>query len=148
VRARPSPTAGQSLNGELAIGDQHRGAFAHEIGCVRALVIVHRRGKRHENGADADRRKLRDRERAGAADHEVGPCVGRGHVVDEWNDAGAHAGARVIRARGLEPALARLMACLDADGVCQARKRKGHHRVQARRALAAAQHQQADGAAS
>ena len=60
ARARPSPAAcrgprtalqlvGEALGGQLAVGNQHGGAFLHEVLRVVRLVIVDRGRKRHEH---------------------------------------------------------------------------------------------------
>ena len=61
---------------EIAIRDQHRRAFAHQVLRIEGLVVVDRRRKRHEHGAHAHGREFGDRQRAGTADHEVRFRVG------------------------------------------------------------------------
>ena len=60
----------------------------------------------------------------------------------------AHAGLRVARPAGLQPAFARLVAHVEGEPRGQALQRKGHDRIQARRALAAADDEDADRAAA
>ena len=67
---------GEPLRREIAIRDQHRGAFAHQELRVEGLVIVDRRRERHEDRGHAHRGELGNGERAGAADHQVRIRVG------------------------------------------------------------------------
>ena len=96
--------------------------------------------RRHAGG-----RELGDRQRAGAADGEVGPAVGAGHVVDERR-------ARRPRCRATRrpprvssrPLRAGLVQHLGTQRRAAARaSAAGTHGVEARRALAAAEHEQA-----
>ena len=65
---------GKTLRRDFAVRNQDGRAFGDEIARVVCLVIVDRRGKRHEDRADAGGRQLGDRQRTGAADDEIGPA--------------------------------------------------------------------------
>ena len=73
------------------------------------LLVGDRARQRHDDRADADRGELGDRERAAAADDEVGLRVARGHVVDERHALGVDAGLRVRGAQRVDVPLAGLM---------------------------------------
>ena len=59
ARAQLLELGGEALGGEIAIRDQHRGAFAHEVLRVEGLVIVDRGGERHEHRRRRRRRRAR-----------------------------------------------------------------------------------------
>ena len=110
---------------------------------LRGLVVVDRLRERHQHAADARGAQFGERQRAGAADHEVGPGVGGGHVGDEGLDARGDAGLAYARVGVGAQLLAALVAHFDASTSVQRRQRLRHRRVQRARALAAAEHQQA-----
>ena len=82
-RVKPSSRSASLRAVRLALRNQHRRARFGEKARVVRLVVVDRRGKRHQNARHAGGRQLRDGERAGAADDQIGLGVARGHVVDE-----------------------------------------------------------------
>jgi hypothetical protein len=110
-------------------------------------MVVDRGRERHDERGDARRGELRDRERTRTADHDIGLRVGAGDVVDERLDARRDAGARVGLARGVDAALAGLMAHLE-EARRQRRERRGNGGVELGRALAAAHHEQPQRAAA
>jgi hypothetical protein len=109
------------------------------------VVVIHRRGIRHEDRADPGGRELRHRRGARARDHEVCIGVGRRHVVDE----GAHVRLDTSGAVGGLGGLAILRAGLVqhpwAARLRQQRDRGGHEPVQRKRALAAAEDEESNG---
>ena len=113
--SRPRPAHSASSSAGQPLGASSRSAIitaapsSTRIRGVAGLVIVGGGRERHQNRADAGRRQLRDGQRAGAADHQIGPAVGLGHVLDERLQPRAHAGLGVVALRRLEPALAGLM---------------------------------------
>ena len=101
-RGKPRAHARARRASSSRSGITRPGAAAREMPRVQRLMVVDRRRERHENGADADHRELRDRQRAGARDDEVGPAIGAAlmssmNVVDACIDAGR--GVRRTRAR-------------------------------------------------
>ena len=84
-----------------------------------------------------------DGQRTGPADHQVGPGIGRGHVVDEWLDFGLRLRLRhrrrALRRRALRPPGG---ASRERCGASRAQRLR-HARGSAPRALAAAEHQHA-----
>jgi hypothetical protein len=105
-------------------------------------VIVDRVRVRHEDRRRAGRSEFGEGQGAGAADHEVGPRVGGRHVVLERHDVRLDAGVHVGRARLVEV----LRAALVPNRHRHARAAPPQHfrqrRVEALRALAAAEHEQ------
>ena len=104
---------------------------------------------RNQDRAQARRGQFGNGQRAGAADDHVRPAQRFGHVGDERRDLGRHTRLAVGRARGIDELFTRLVAHGKYQGVAgvalQTRQRLRHGAVQARRAQAAAHHQQADG---
>ena len=59
---------------------------------IGALLVGDRARQRHDDGAQAHGGEFGHRQRAAAADHEVGPRVARRHVVDERDALAVDAG--------------------------------------------------------
>ena len=96
----------------VAFRDQFRGAARDQRLRVVRLMIVHRGRKRHENRRQSDGAQFRQRQRAGAADDDIGPRIRGGHVVDECIDLRVDAGVRVNLFRLVEMLRSALMTNL------------------------------------
>ena len=117
--ARRARRAGRSASSRPA--HQHGRAALDQVFGVARLVIVDRAAGTARGRADAGRAQLGDRQRAGAADHEVRPAVGLGHVVDERLDAAATPALRVgARRLGAQ----RLAAWWRTSSACPRRPRQ------------------------
>jgi hypothetical protein len=106
-------------------------------------VIVHRGGKRHQHGRQGRGGELRHGQRAGAADEQLRPAVGLGHVIDERLDPRLHACLAIGALGHLEGGPTGLVAHLEDLPGPEQRQRARHGLVERARALAAAKHQQA-----
>ena len=131
----------EALGEIVAFGDEPRGAGRdHRLGVAR-LVIVDRVRKRHEHRRHAGGREFGERQRARAADDEIGPRVSRGHVVDERLDVRFDARACTPRAPSRNASRrtggAHRPASRGRDGAALPAAR-----IEALRALAAAEHEQ------
>ena len=62
---------------------QEGSALPGQIFGIAGLVIVDRVGQRHQQGRQTGGSQFTDSQRTGAADHQVGPAIGMGHVFDE-----------------------------------------------------------------
>ena len=131
----------KTLGGEIAIRDEHRGSFAYQVLRVESLVVVDRRGKRHQHRGHAHGRELGYRERAGTADDQVGVGVGARHVFDERRDFRRHARFGIRGACRIDAAFAGLVAHVQRESGVLDRER--HHGVEARGAETTADHEQA-----
>jgi len=128
----------------LALRQQDCAAGVGEKSGVRRLVVVNRRRVRHDNARHAGRREFGDGQRAGAANDEVGPFVGAGHVVDKGNAVGLHTSCRVVRLQGCEVLFTGLMDDLRAFVGADQRQPLGYHFIDRRSAEAAAEDEQAE----
>ena len=133
----------------FAFSDQHSCAARCQGFRVAGLMIIDRVREGHQHAAKPRGRQLGKRERPRAADRQIGPGVGGSHVLDERLDfnmelARRTADAGVGRARLLDHARAALVPHREFD--TEAGKHGGQLRVQAAGALAAAQHEHAQGA--
>ena len=107
-------------------------------------MIVGRERQRHQHRAQAGGLQLGDGHGAGAAHREIRPRVGRGHVLDERQHVAPRPWlARTRRARSRGRARRPDGAPADAARAPERDSACGTHGVQALRALAAAEHQQA-----
>ncbi len=116
-QARPVADGLEGLaqaSGEIrAFGNQQRATCGNHCFGILRLVIVHRMRERHQNRWRACRGEFGERQRAGAADDEVRPGVGAGHVFLERHDFGVDAGRQIRIACLVEVRLAALMAHFD-----------------------------------
>src|SRR6202040_4153390 len=95
--------------------------------------------------------QLRYGQRAGPADHEVGPRVRLSHVLNERTHVCADARGCVTLTARFDPTLAGLVAYVNGRKfreLLQTGERKWGPRIHAGRALAAADHENSDRAAA
>jgi len=74
----------------------------HQVLRIGGLVVVDGRRQWHQHAGHTGSADFGQRQRAGAAQHHVGPAVGFGHVGDERLDAHVDAFAAALRALGVE----------------------------------------------
>ena len=111
---------------------------------MAALLVGDRTGQRHDDRAETGRGELGDRQRAAAADDEVGPRVARRHVVDERRRTRPSRRAFAYAARSAS--MCRSPAWWTTSGrrsTGDLRERRRHRVVQRLRAEAAADDEQA-----
>ncbi len=125
---------------------QLRGAARNERLRVVCLMIVHRCGERNQNRWQSHGAKFRQRQRASAADHDIGPRVSTGHVVDERINLRIDIGIRVYLFCGVEMLRSGLMA--DLRTLTRLAQNLRQYRVDASRALTSAEHEQSNRAIS
>ncbi len=94
--------------------EQLGSAALDQVFGIAGLVVIDRRGERHQHTADAHRAQLGQGGSAGPAHHHIGPVVGGGHVLDEGIDTAAHAGLAIGLQRLFMQLLAALVPDLDA----------------------------------
>ena len=59
-------------------------------------MVINRVRERHQNARYAGRSQFGNGQRTGPADHQIGPFVGTGHVVDESDTVRLHTGGLVV----------------------------------------------------
>ena len=143
VRREFADRRAQRIRGQIPLRQQARRADPHHRIGILGLMIVGGLRQRHEQRAQAGGLQLGDGHGAGAAQRQIRPRVRRGHVLDEGQNLGLDFKREIGGARRLDSPRAGLMADLRAARGIETRQRLRHDGIQALRALAAAEHQQA-----
>jgi len=90
------------LRRQIALLDEDRRPAIGEVARIGRLVVVDRERERHQDRRHPDGGELGDRDRAGAADRDVGLRVRLRHVLDERHQLRGDAGDGVARTQRVE----------------------------------------------
>ncbi|MCY1426460.1 hypothetical protein D9M71_422810 [compost metagenome] len=134
---------GQTGRVSRMLRQKHGSAGLGQIFGIAGLVIVDRMGQRHQQRRQTGGRQLAHGQRAGTADHQIGPGVGAGHVADERHHLGVDAGLFVARTGQFGVLLAGLVVDLRTQRLAHEGQRRRQQLVERFGAEAAAEHQQA-----
>ena len=88
-------TMGEPLRRKIGLPDDLRGPDCGEMGGIGGLVLIERKGERHEDRRPSDDREFRNGRGAGARDDEMGAGHARRQIGEKGRDIGDDLQSRI-----------------------------------------------------